>query len=286
MRLDIRGDDHLAVVEDLDVGGRPRGLFGAADKKHSTAWATFVAGVRNRIAGLRLGHAANQVQALIDEAQALPGARQVEFMPDDTQASYGEALAATVTAGQTFDTAWRNDNATINVLQAALQGYVRAYLCYRNLVPLTAAHLVSEVSTSGGKGEPARLAILGGIETRIGMAQRPDNLEDGVRAFWELLDFGVVREAHAATLDEDSRRTATGRPYDRNLPGVSLFAPPVKRVCDLLVQHIKSMRSSYPRAVRAMNELIRRSIPSTLNGLIAGSDMLRAITYVIDQSGV
>jgi hypothetical protein len=286
VRLDLRGDDRRAVVEDLDVGGRPRGLFGAADKKHSTAWATFVAGVRNRITGLSLGHAANQVQALIAEAQALPGAQQVEFMPDDTQASYGAALAATVAAGQTFDTAWRNDHATVNVLQAALQGYVRAYLCYRNLVPLTAAHLASEVSTSGGKGEPARLAILDGIETRIGMAQRPDNLEAGVRAFWELLDFGVVREAHAAALDGDSRRTATGRPYDRNLPGVSLFAPPAKRVCDLLVQHIKSMRSSYPRAVRAMNELIRRSIPGTLDGLIAGDQMLRAIEYVIVQSGV
>jgi hypothetical protein len=286
VRIDLRGDDRLAVVEDLDVGGRPRGLFGGQDKKHSTAWATFVAGVRNRIGGLRLGHAANQVQALIDEAQVLPGAQQVEFMPDTTQADYAAALAATVTARQAFDAAWNSENATVNVLQAALQGYVRAYLAYRNLIPMTAAHLVSEASTSGGKGEPARLAILAGIETRIGMAQRPDNLLDGVRAFWELLDFGVVREARDAALDEDTRRTASDTPYDRNLPGVRLFAPPAKRVSDLLVQHIKSMRSSYPRAVWAMNDLLRKSIPDILNDLIDRKDMLRAIEYVIGQSGL
>lgn len=157
-------------VDGIDVGGRPRGLFGGKDKKHTSAWAIFVDGLRNRLEGRNVGQAIYQLNQMRGEALALPGNRMINHLPDETLADYQTALNALNTARTATNNAWdqyyeiTDNGANLSqktefmILHAALQNYVRAYLAFRNLIPLSSVYLTNEESTTGAKGEARALA--------------------------------------------------------------------------------------------------------------------------------
>lgn len=136
----VLGDD--GKVTDVFFGSRPHGLFGSKHGSHTTAWGVFTAGVLNAVKGKTIAEAAAGMKGLSDVALTLPGVARAKYLPEPRQVAFADAKK----------TLEETDSDAINT-QSALQNYIRDYLTFRNLVPLSAAML----GRAPGKGEAEAL---------------------------------------------------------------------------------------------------------------------------------
>lgn len=240
VQLQLGPGDRITKVS---IGGRPIGLFGTDDKKHATAWIAFAEGARARLEGKTIPEALTGLNELYDGAKSLPGATLGATLTQQREQEFNQA-------GRAADAAKTAAHALPSL--DLLQKYARAYLTYRNFVPLSAADTAS-AKTKEGTDEARAIATVKSYRT-----QRRDVLRE---AFWGLLDPAVVlairrgRNTYGpspVTRPDPASRTEvdTG---DINVPGADVGAGVTenKRTADVVKQHLMTMRTNFPEAFTA-----------------------------------
>jgi hypothetical protein len=269
-RPGTEGTAPTPVVASLDIGGRPHGLFGSKHRSHTTAWVVFCDVVRTAVLYQTLPDAIRRLQALIDEAEKLPGAgeKRLEAMKEDQQVTgtkpqtgreiYDKAKQEADTAKTSGTAALQPENAGVAV--AAIQDLAAAYLQLRNATPLSVTH---DVTVAQGHGE-------GGARGGVRAAEREDADERRAAAadkagaeivdaldevasgratvadthvrelLWKLLDAKAVEFLATTEPSMDSPRTHS--PVPGNVPGEF----PGRRLADAVAQHLLTIRRAYP----------------------------------------
>jgi hypothetical protein len=258
----------VSVVDKVQIGDRPKGLFGGASKSHATGWETFCDGLRFDVMGQTLDVALSRVEALYQFALNLAAMTRVAMLPqatsdaprmvDDKPAEYAEkrhndatdraskasaAAAAIIATPGAF-----SSEAKIE----ALQEFAAAYLQLRNTVPLAAMNL----DHAGGR---APLEVIRAYETG-GPAGSADALN---KALWKQLDIRVVARLASASLEA---RDAPG--IDASLMDPKeLDAERAKRVVDVVLDHLASMQATYPRSYAYANMAASASVRTFLESI-------------------
>ncbi|MGL5888808.1 MAG: hypothetical protein ACRC3B_02920, partial [Bacteroidia bacterium] len=157
----------------INSADRPEGLFKSADKKHSTAWIVFVRGAQRAVLGKTREDAYEAINDLLDESEKLPGNKKVFSLEPTVKERFDGAMNEVHKA---------QDLNEVEISINSLQIYIRAYLKFRNFIPLSVAD--TDSVGPGGTGEGSLIAIL----------DSPEDTSDEVLldAIYGLLDFGVV----------------------------------------------------------------------------------------------
>ncbi|UOQ52182.1 eCIS core domain-containing protein [Hymenobacter cellulosivorans] len=240
LRMNDNGTIGRALINTQD---RPDGLFGTADKKHATAWVVFVSGVRKAVVGKTLTAAVTALNTLYDAAYRLPGTSKAYLLPPTRLPQWRDAMGAVDQAKEAADAA-----ATIN----SVQTYIRAYLRFRNFIPLSAADI-----PGAGPGGHAEATAIGIVETPD--AHEPVVVRDAV---YELLDPGVVwafalgqgrtaqgyDQEDAEALSSTREYTDQGDLIDKEVPGAMLNISREARAAQVIKQHLETIRVNFPDA--------------------------------------
>ena len=257
-----RGPGGRPVVESIDIGGRPHGLFGSKHGSHITAWVVFCDVVRTAVVNQPIPAAILRLIQLIGEAPELPGASsdRLAAMEDDVQVTgksartgrdiYDEALEAAA-AAQAFATqVWADPGLAL----PALQELAAAYLTLRNATPLSVTH---DVAVAQGHGE-------GGARGDLQAAEQANNEREQARQELEAAELGQdtiadtkVRELLWKLLDaravnflvrtEPAIETPRANsPVPGNVPGETR----ARRLAETVAQHLLTIRRAYPALYR------------------------------------
>jgi hypothetical protein len=236
----------VLLIDRVQIGARPPGLFGSQHKSHTVGWETFCDGLRFEIMRKTPAQALARIQALYQQTLVLPVMARADKLP---QASAAPSPAQ----GQPPNTPARRLQAALDRAQAAdaaaapivasplafsadqqigvLQEFAAAYLQLRNTVPLAEVNL--EHPSGGEDLRPIR-------EHESGA--RDVDSERLRSAMWRQLD---VRALARIATDSVTADKAPG--IDATPAQASLVTERRARVHDLLRTHLTSMLASYPR---------------------------------------
>ncbi|MBX9257744.1 DUF4157 domain-containing protein, partial [Desmonostoc muscorum CCALA 125] len=272
--------DHNKVAA-LIVTGRPQGVFGGQDRKHTTAWAVFVRGATRKTEGQTLAQAVTGIKSLLTDAKAMPGAEdtQVNAMSDQGTGRVKAALVTADTAQLAADTAIRSGN--LQAKQNALQVFVHAYLAYRNALPLSAALISSELSTSGGKAEPKNLATLDSFENGARLRTEKEK-NSAVESFWKLFDLGTLKVLTDDRYSPPTINTANVS-YKADMPGVATATNKPTRILNILAQHILTMKSAYPNTTDRIQTELSTSLNNILGKVFKNERRIKTVANTIRQ---
>lgn len=253
--------DSPKKVSSVIVAGRPKGVFGSSDRKHTTAWAVFVRGVKNRTEGKALPTAVAGIKTLLDEAKAMPGAQaaQATAMSDKASQRLTDRRAAADAAQTSAVHSMAQNN--IQIRHQALQHFIHAYLAFRNAMALTAAVISSQLSTSGGKAEGRSLATLDSFEETGSNRSASDVRVSTVGAFWKLFDFGALK---VMSQNPTWLPNTAGVTFNEKMPGVNQNVRSMQRVVNVLTQHILTVKSAYPNTVQRLQTDLNASLEEKL----------------------
>ncbi|MCI3203461.1 MULTISPECIES: hypothetical protein [Pandoraea] len=237
LRLAANGTIEHVLINGQD---RPKGLFGSADKKHSTAWVVIVTGAKNALAGKTLAEAVEAIDTLYDATKALPGFDLGDRLTVARKAEWEAVQAAALRA---------HDAAAAAATLTTVQVYLSAYLQLRNFVPMSAADIPG--AGPGGDSEARNIAIVGQAATHPAADVR--------NAIYALLDeavvkgFGAGKGATASGLPPGTAvptqsRTAEETLIDSELPGADLEVSPDARIAEVIKQHLLTIRANFPAA--------------------------------------
>ncbi len=239
--LELDAASGLIRRANINKQDRPRGLFGGDDKKHSTAWITFVEGARARLVGRTLEQAVVGIDGLYQAATELPGAALGKTLTPEREHEFVAARERADAARLAAD----GEDPSLD----SVQRYVSAYLTYRNFVPLSAVDTVAQ--GSGGKGEGKTVEIV---------KQYAKHSADEVReAIWKLLDpaaVGAIGQGHGAKgvggqfvrPDPVPDKPDRGRKISPDVPGAALHRTVAWRIADVIKQHLLTIRTQFPEA--------------------------------------
>lgn len=261
--------DATGNVDMVWVSGRPDGVFGAQDRKHVTAWTLLVNGVINRVSGTSINQSITGMRNLLGEAKALPGAQtsQKNALSDAAFNRYTAALLAADNASVAANAAVTG-GLNNQIKHSALQNLIHNYLAFRNAMALTAAIIPGQLSTAGGKAESRKIATLDEFELSGKRTSPKIERASALLAMWGLLDFGAVKIATddaQAQKDFDIAKNSRGVDYNINMPGVDITKTFRERVANIVVQHLKTIASSYPRSFHILKNGLSNSLEKIFN---------------------
>ncbi len=227
----------------VHIAGRPPGLFANAEKSHSTAWALYTDQVRNAVLGRDAIAAVAAVAALAADAKRLPGFARSASLDAAAKGRYDEAETA-------LDVLTALDAGAIPAdrLIGHVQSLIRAYLTYRNLIPLSQVDL----GAATGHGEPKVLKTLRRADDSTGVdwVEDPEDAESAIMgpgvpekvraAMWSLLDAGVIHHFRNGAV---SAATTPGMKAKDQ-------ADPTGLIADVVTQHLWTLETSYMAAYR------------------------------------
>lgn len=237
------------LVSNLQIGGRAPTTLGSAQGSHATAWVVYIDAVRNVVIQKSLGEAVAGVLKLCEEAKSLPGMERVKLL-DDKQ-SYWHTLAS-----KELGSAIAEAKGSVSKIAAmpALQRLIRAYLAFRNVVPL------SEIKggLADGNAEAhyrAKMRYLeSGFATWTGVGAAPArDIAIYQEAFWEMYDYKAVYKAALHLVEPE------------DAPGIHPEEDGMLMLGDSLRQHLISMHAAYPKAFGALKADHKDSINYVLN---------------------
>lgn len=242
----------FAVQIDLDIsdtiseivlsGTRPKGaLAQAKEGSHTTAWVVTVDGVRNAVEGKSIEDAVTAMDDLFTVAQDLPGTERVDELLAYKQDEYNDALSKANTA-QTNAQSKKDIN--------TLQTYIRAYLTYRNIIPLSAVD-------SGGNADGRSEAFVAAL------VRDYSSYDKSIikRAMLALFDAPAIRQA-----SDDNQGTSQGT-RSANTPGMTSTESAADFRVETMKQHLLSLEASYPDAYTYAFGNIDKDNATTLRNL-------------------
>jgi hypothetical protein len=220
-----------STINELFIGGRAPTLLGSSQGSHSTAWITYVDAVRNQVVGRTVENAVKGILELFGEADALPGMKRVGNL--DEKQAYWFTLA-----NNERKAALAHVESLTSKLQIipALQRLIRAYLGFRNAVPLSQI----KGGLADGNAEAHYRAQLRYLEsdftswTGVGAAPVKDpNVY--LKAFWELYDYTAMGKAVRHEVEPPDAPGITNKEHPFGIAAASVH------------QHLLTMRRSYPK---------------------------------------
>ncbi|MFK2898732.1 DUF4157 domain-containing protein [Dyella jejuensis] len=244
------------LVSSLDIGGRAPTALGSAQGSHATAWVVYVDAVRNAVDQKPFGAALAGVLKLCEAAQNLPGMQRVKLLTEKQNPWFNQAAAELVKA-TTVAKGTITDLAAVSTLQRL----VRAYLAFRNVVPL------SEIKggLADGNAEARNRAKIRYLEsnftawTGIGAAPERD-AAIYLEAFWELYDYKAVYKAALHLVEPE------------DAPGLDPKENGMLMLGDSLRQHLISMHAAYPKAFSELEADQRKSVYYVLDKMDIRND--------------
>jgi Domain of unknown function (DUF4157) len=221
VQIDVGIADQISDI--VLAGTRPTGaLDQTKEGSHTTAWIVTVEGVKNAVMGKKVEDAYTSVDKLFKTAQALPGAKRVDNLASHKKQKYNEALEAAKTA---------KSNAKKHENISSLQMYIRAYLSYRNIIPLSA---VDSGSNADGRGEGRMVGIIRNFND-----YQPNVV---VGAMLALFDATATSNA----VDDNFKSNKGDR--SANVPGMAKNENADSLKKDIMEQHMMSLQASFPEA--------------------------------------
>lgn len=225
------------LVSDVRVAkqDRPEGVFGSADKKHSTAWISMVNGIIHQVKGKTLINACNALTNVYSAFKNLPGMNYVKFMKDERESAfYGQQFLT----GMAVSTA--KDSPEVESLQYAIQ----QLLAFRNIMPFSAAD--TPQYGSGGKAE--NTDVIDDYQN-----QQPNDLRFN---FWKLLDPSVVlgfaslvgKNYGKKSMNPENDKREDKTEIERDFPGADKQESANFRGSRVVKQHLATMRALFPEA--------------------------------------
>jgi len=260
-------------IDRVDVAGRPPGLFSGAEKSHTTNWALYTDQLRNAILGRPPRDARDAIADLCHDAKNLPGVARVNALGQFAKNRYD-------TAEKTMNDLLAKDVHAIPAerLVDFLQMLARAYLGYRNVIPLSQVN----IGRATGHGESTEMDYLRQVNDRkIGWREisRGGNEELGENArretkhsIWKLMDSGAI---HHMLDSEASSETA---------PGVRDVENGSARVIDAIVQHLHSAMIGYRDATDESFVSEKDSITNYLNEIGVKSTLIKKIASGVESA--
>jgi hypothetical protein len=241
------GDD--GKVTDLHVGNRAPTSMGSAQGSHSTAWLVYVDSVRNVVIGQSAQSAIKNMLGLSATLASLPGMSRVKVLTEVQQ--YWFKLAEI--ALQRAEAAARGlSNATLTI--PVLQRLIRAYLGFRNVVPLSQV----KGGLADGNAEGRNRAIMRYCETDFttwtGKGPAPGQSKDiYLTALWELYDYKAMWKAAQHMFEAE------------DAPGIHRHDEDLDIVAASIKQHLMAVGQAYPKAFAALGAADDPSILYVLN---------------------
>lgn len=260
-------------IDRVDIAGRPPGLFVGAEKSHTTNWALYTDQLRNAILGRAPIEARDAIAELYADAKNLPGVARVDALDRTARGRYDAAK-------QTMDELLTKDVGTIPALRLVnhLQMLARAYLAYRNVVPLSQVN----IGRATGHGESAEMDYLRQVNDRTKGWQEVSGgsgnieLKDKHRhltriSIWNLLDAGAILHFLSGEANSD------------NAPGVRARESGKDRVIDAIAQHLLSARIGYADAHDESFVFEQESIVTYLTGIGVSSKLAKPIASGVEN---
>ena len=233
-----RSNPHIARVS---IVGRPPPTFSSSMGDHSTAFTVHVNAVQSVLEGCPLARAPARMNDLIVRLGTLPGTQVIGNLRSRQAVLYGAAYARL----RATATAMLSPGVGANPI-SDLQECIAAYLEFREIVPLSTVNTgsVSKATSGKGKGEAAD-ALRGQAE---GVPQPIELLMAQVLG---LLD---IRAVALACIEMDQRR------LNDLAPGLTSTMSGDERAFHYVLQHLRSIQTSFPGALSA---IVRRgpSVP-------------------------
>jgi len=194
--------------------------------------------VRNQVIRKPLGEAMQNILALCKTAQTLPGMKRVDQL--DEKQKYWFTLAV-----DELKKAQSYAGGEISKLEyiPALQRLIKAYLGFRNAVPLS--QIKGGLADANSEAQHrAKLRYLeSGFKEWTGVGQAPDPNDKTIyfQSFWELYDYDAMRKAvfHEVA------------PADA--PGISSKESGLQIAADSVKQHLLTMKDAYPQSFKLFN---------------------------------
>ncbi len=249
------------VVTALQIGGRALTTLGSAQGSHATAWVVYVDAVRNVVVQKSFEQARDGMLKLCAEVKNLPGMQRVKLLDEKQMYWYSQAAAeldGAISAAKGI--------ASKVIVVPALQRLIKAYLAFRNVVPL------SEIKggLADGNAEAHYRAKIRYLEsdfaTWTGVGAAPDRSPAiYLEAFWELYDYKMVYKAAMNLVEPE------------DAPGINPKEDGLLMLGDSLRQHLISMHAAYPKAFTALKADQKESVYYVLNKIGIRDEYCEAI---------
>jgi len=234
-------------IATVNIADRPKGLFSGGEKSHTTAWSVYTDQVRNAILGRPVTEAAAAVIDLYNDSKNLPGVARAGNLSGVAKSRYDAAE-------QEIDKLVAIKIDTIDPTRQVdyLQRLTKAFLAYRNVIPLSQA----DIGRATGHGEPEVLKTLRPLnDLRSGWES--DGSDDGLKlregvaptsrtAMWSLLDAGVLTSLHNLVITPASMPGVADHPEGGAADGGA-----AQRIADVITQHLWTLEATYETAFRA-----------------------------------
>lgn len=253
----------LPDAEDGKIGGiaivgRPPQTFSGSMGDHTTAFTLIASGLENQLTGKTIVEASVILAKLVNSLYHLPGMKLADSLPKDHSGRLQEALTNAHWYVEQFrgfrKKKQQNETGFLNLavqnqdeyefssgLVAHMQNWVDAYLEARELVPLSTINTkaLNAPLAGKGKGESANPLIASEKDGNF-------NAQNVLNAAIGLFD---ARSAATVCLASDEQTLA------RVAPGVRYDLGPEDKRNLLVMQHIHTLYSFYPRTMEALEKL-------------------------------
>jgi hypothetical protein len=258
--VQVDTDDEGNVIE-LHVGNRAPTSMGSAQGSHSTAWLVYVDSVRNVVIKQPAKIAIKNMLGLCATLASLPGMSRVKTLTEVQQ--YWFKLAETaLQQAEAAAKSLSNDILTIQVLQRL----IRAYLGFRNVVPLSQV----KGGLADGNAEGHNRAIMRYCESDFanwtGKGAPPEKSKNVyLTALWELYDYTAMWKAAKHMFEAE------------DAPGIHKKDQDLDIIADSIKQHLIAVEQAYPKTFALLGAADDSSIIYVMNRMTIMDEYYAAI---------
>lgn len=219
-------------IDKLHIGSRPTTALGTAQGSHSTAWLVYGDAVRLAVLDKNYAGATEGMLTLCEQLRDLPGITRIGNLTKN-QRPWLEQAAIDLEKAEAAAKAPSTDLE----LQPRLQQLIKAYLAFRNTVPLSQ----SNGGLANANSERRNRAIMRFFESdfliwTLNEQEPARTFQTLLNAFWNLYDHKAVRKVADHDLEPE------------DAPGIDPQEDGTLVAADSIKQHLLTMQSAYPKS--------------------------------------
>lgn len=279
------GNGMVDKVASLNIGDRPKGIFGNEDGGHATSWEVYCDLVRKKLVGKPFLEACEILYQLMDNVDRLPTNSRTDDLQGIAKTNFQEANTVLETKKALVESLVGLEQNQLTMMSLSIfQGGVAAYLQFRNTMPLSAVYRGKGMEK--GSGEPDKLAkvryVESGNTTWSGKGAAPNlNRTETLQSMWGLLDYSVIQflldnndpdsepgiRIVDGMLNEDEMDEESQELTEEQEEGINEEL--AERVGLVIAQHLMTMQEAYPVAFEQSNMGSEESVTAYLKARFA-----------------
>jgi hypothetical protein len=285
VQLVLSPEELIAVVRQ---GGRPEPTFGSALGDHTTAWSVIQGGIQQAVQWVSIREAIVRVRNFYNDALQLPGNQFVSNLAPQHKDRYQAAQQELLELAKLFNNPGGAESLSL------LENYIRAYLRFRHVIPLTAINN----GPANGKGEFAHIQPIKEAEAgKFGSNFTPEAKSELRLNIWGLLDMEALTILATDNVGNSDWIAATktvkskGEPSTLERQPYSTLGANILSYRETLAfglqQHLMTLRSCFPNiyassqigSVQAVSALLKKHALED-NGIL---DLLNRTKMLVDD---